>query len=203
MKPNMGKIIIVEGYLASGKSTFARRLSKELNVPYLIKDTFKSAMFESVDAGHAEQSRFSVITFAAMMYVTERLLETGNPLIIEGNFVPQGVKPVDECGVIKALLEKYQAEALTFKFIADTRVLHKRFIERNRTPERGRANTASYEPTYDEINTWCKNLDAFSAGGEVITVDTSDFGAVDFSRLVEAARIFINCNKEFLLLESV
>ncbi len=37
-----GKIIIIEGYLASGKSTFARKLSKETGVPCFIKDTFKS-----------------------------------------------------------------------------------------------------------------------------------------------------------------
>ena len=35
------RIIIVTGYLASGKSSFALRLSKELNVPYFIKDTFE------------------------------------------------------------------------------------------------------------------------------------------------------------------
>ena len=34
------KIIIVEGYLASGKSTFALRLSETVGIPYLIKDTF-------------------------------------------------------------------------------------------------------------------------------------------------------------------
>ena len=34
------KIIVIEGYLASGMSTFALRLSKSLFVPYLIKDTF-------------------------------------------------------------------------------------------------------------------------------------------------------------------
>lgn len=38
------KIIIVEGYLASGKSTFALKLSESLTIPYFIKDTFKIAL---------------------------------------------------------------------------------------------------------------------------------------------------------------
>ena len=41
-------IIIIEGYLASGKSTFARLLSKTLSIPYIVKDTFKIALCESV-----------------------------------------------------------------------------------------------------------------------------------------------------------
>jgi deoxyadenosine/deoxycytidine kinase len=43
----MSKVIVVEGYLAAGKSTFTRQLSKAINVPYLIKDTFKIALCES------------------------------------------------------------------------------------------------------------------------------------------------------------
>jgi predicted kinase len=189
----MGKIIIIQGYLASGKSTFARRLSKELNVPCLVKDNFKSAIFDSVNASQSESSRFSVMTFAGMMYVTERLLETGKPVIIEGNFVPPGVKPVDECGVIKALISKYQCEPLTFKFTGDTRVLHRRFVEREKTPERGKANAGAGEPpTLEEFITYCQNLEAFNVGGEVVAVDTSDFDRVDFTRLIEAARLFLS-----------
>ena len=42
------KIIVIEGYLASGKSTFAVQLSKTLTIPYLIKDTFKIALCSSL-----------------------------------------------------------------------------------------------------------------------------------------------------------
>jgi len=87
------RIIVVEGYLASGKSTFARQLSNVAKVPYLIKDTFKIALCQNITVvGRDESSRFSLVTFDAMMYVMERLFESGYPLIIEGNFVPLGVK---------------------------------------------------------------------------------------------------------------
>ena len=35
------KIILVSGYCATGKSTFARNLSQSLNIPCFIKDTIK------------------------------------------------------------------------------------------------------------------------------------------------------------------
>ena len=78
------KIIVIEGYLASGKSTFALQLSKSLLVPYLIKDTFKIALCKNVSvANRTESSVFSTVTFDGMMYVTERMLETGIPIFRE------------------------------------------------------------------------------------------------------------------------
>jgi predicted kinase len=188
-----GKIIIVTGYLASGKSTFAHLLSKETNVPYLIKDTFKITLCDSVAiANREESSRFSTVTFNAMMYVTERLMETSSPIIIEGNFVPAGIKKTDEAGVIKALTGKYGFEPLTFKFSGDTQILHKRFMEREKTPERGQANMMFAEIPYSDFDRYCRNLGGFDVGGKIIEVDTTDFNNVDFGSLIETARVFLN-----------
>lgn len=186
------KIIIIEGYLASGKSTFALRLSKSINVPYLIKDTFKTALCASVPINRREESsKFSTVTFDAMMYATERLLEVGYPIIIEGNFVPTGVKKADEAGTIKALIDKYAYIPLTYKFVGDTQVLHKRYVERDKLPERGQANMMFSEPLLSDFEKYCSNLDAFTVGGKVIEIDTTDFSKVDFEMLVETARLFI------------
>lgn len=135
------KIIIIEGYLATGKSTFALQLSKSLNIPYLIKDTFKIALCKNVSvAGRTESSVFSTVTFDGMMYVAERMLETSNPIIMEGNFVPSGVKKIDEADAIKRLIDRYGYTSLDFKFMGDTRVLHQRFLEREKSAERGEVN---------------------------------------------------------------
>lgn len=188
----MNKIIVIEGYLASGKSTFARQLSMSLRIPYLIKDTFKIALCDSISITDRDvSSRFSAVTFDAMMYVTERLLEVGKPIIIEGNFVPAGLKKVDEAGIIKALIDKYKCQTLTYKFIGNTMELHKRFIEREKTPERGQANTMFCEVLYNDFDKLCRNLDNFNIGGEIIKVDTTDFSKVDFEAYIEKARLFI------------
>lgn len=186
------KIIIIGGYLASGKSTFARRLSRSIHVPYLMKDTFKTALCKSiVIADRKESSRFSAVTFDGMMYVAERIFETDNPLIIEGNFVPGGVKKTDEAGVIKGLIDKYDYTSLTFKFAGDTRILHERFVDREKTVERGRANKIGTEVPYERFDQWCHNFDNFNVGGEIIPVDTTDFTKVDFNTYIESARQFM------------
>lgn len=187
------KIIIVEGYLASGKSTFALSLSKAIGAPYLIKDTFKSALCKNIEiTNRSESSKFSVVTFDAMMYVVERLMEMGCPVIIEGNFAPSGMKKIDEAGEIKRLIETYEYQSLTYKFKGDTKVLHKRFVEREATAERGQANKLGFEVKYEDFDRWCQKLDPFDVGGEVIEVDTTDFNTVEFAKLVNVAKRFAN-----------
>lgn len=187
------KIVIIEGYLASGKSTFALQLSKLINVPYLVKDTFKIALCKNVSVtDRNERSLFSTVTFDAMMYVTERMFETGSPIIIEGNFVPAGIKKVDEAEVIKQLIDKYGYTSLTFKFVGDTQVLYKRFIERENTIERGQVNKIGFDVPYDTFDNWCHNLDNFDIGGEIVKVDTTDFNTVDFNNYIEIARKFMS-----------
>ena len=187
------KIIIVEGYLASGKSTFALKLSESLKIPYFIKDTFKIALCENISVNDRnESSRFSAVTFDGMMYAIERLFEVGYPVIIEGNFVPEGVKRIDESKIIRGIINKYSYKSLVFKFSGDTKILHRRFIERERLPERGQVNKMGFEPSYTEFDAWCHNLDKFDVGGKVIKIDTTDCSKVNFERYIEVARLFID-----------
>ena len=187
------KIIIIEGYLASGKSTFALQLSKSLNIPYLIKDTFKIALCKNVTVtNRTESSVFSAVTFDGMMYVAERMMETSTPIIIEGNFVPIGVKKVDEAGEIKRLIDKYNYASLDFKFMGDTRALHQRFLEREKTAERGEVNKIGEDVPFDMFNQWCHNLDDFDIGGETVRVDTTDFSNVNFDTCIKLAKGFMD-----------
>ena len=186
------KAIIIEGYLASGKSTFALRLSKSLHVPYLMKDTFKIALCEHISvAGRAESRVFSSVAFDGMMYVMERMLETGVPIIMEGNFVPAGVKKVDESGGIKRLIRQYGYASLDFKFTGDPRVLHRRFLEREKTAERGEVNKIGTDVPCGAFYQWCRDLDGFDIGGETVRVDTTDFSRVNFDAYIKLAKEFM------------
>ena len=187
------KIIIIAGYLASGKSTFALRLSKKISVPYMIKDTLKTAICTSIPITNREDGRrFSAATFDAIAYVTERFMETGYPLIIEGNFVMGGYMKLNEGEVIKSLIEKYKYQSLTYIFWGDTRVMCDRFNEREKTPERGQANQVFAELSYEDCEKWLPPLADFTVGGQIIKVDTTDFNKVDYDGLINTAHKFIN-----------
>ena len=183
------KVIVIEGYLAAGKSTFALQLSKSLNIPYLIKDTFKITLCKNIPVtNRTESSVFSTVTFDGMMYVVERMLETSAPIIIEGNFVPAGVKKVDEASVIKRLINKYNYTPLDFKFVGDTQ----RFLKREKTAERGEVNKFGIDVPYDTFNQWCHNLDSFDIGGETVRIDTTNFSSVNFMTYIKLAKGFMD-----------
>jgi len=186
------RIIIVAGHLAAGKTAFALRLSKELNVPCFIKDTFKEAICKSAPVTNREAGKlFSAVTFDAMTYAAGRLMEAGFPLILEGNFVPVEVKAADEEGIIEELIRKHGYGSLTFILIGDPRVLHERFTRREALPERGSANNIFSEFTYEDFLRSAEALGRFNAGGEIVNIDTTDFNAVDFDKYIEAARAFM------------
>ncbi len=187
------KIIIIQGYLAAGKSTFARQSAKELGLPCFVKDTFKMALCAGVPIeDQAVSSQFSAVTFDAMMYTAERLMEAGFPLMIEGNFLPAGIKKTDEAGTIRALIEKYGYRVLTFRFVGDIEVLYQRFLTREGSAERGKANTRFTLPTVGEFEQWCRNMDGFDVGGAVEEIDTTDFARTDFTRSICMAREFLS-----------
>jgi len=191
------KIIIITGYLASGKSTFARKLSKSLSIPCLIKDTFKIAICTNISVTSGEESSiYSSVTFDAMMYVVERHMETNTPIIIEGNFVPAGIKKTDESSFIQALIDKYNYKSLTFKFYGDTKILHTRYIERDILPERGGVNAFYKDVPHADFDTICHNLDSFCVGDKTIDIDTTDFNAVNFDKHIETAQSFINKSRQ-------
>ncbi len=185
------KIIVIRGYLASGKSTFATRLSETFNLPCFIKDTFKIALCKNIELhSRAEKSAFSAVTFDAMMFTAEQLMKCGVSLIIEGNFMPTGIKKIDEAGEIRSLVKKYRYDALVLDFSGDISVLYKRFTERESSSERGNVNTVG-TISQEVFNTWCHNMDGFVMGDNVIHIDTTDFNQVDFDEYIAEVEKFL------------
>jgi hypothetical protein len=133
-----------------------------------------------------------------MVYVTERLMEAGFPLIIEGNFTmryyAQREVPGGEGGVIKKLIGRYGYEPLTYIFYGDTNVLCDRFNARENTPARGQANQIFGKLTYEDCAALLPPLADFSVGGTRIQVDTTDFSKVDFDGLLAKAEDLLNNN---------
>lgn len=187
-----GKLIVIQGYLASGKSTFARLLCQRLQIPCLVKDDCKMAVCKHVEVEDRQQSsRFSTVAFDAMLWAAACVCGVGGSLILEGNFMPTGRKPVDEMGEIAALARRCGCQVLTFCFTGDTAVLHRRFLAREQTPERGAANRVMEQPDQKTFDGWCRRMDGFFVGGQTVRVDTTDFAAVDLEALAQRAVAFV------------
>lgn len=178
------KIILVGGYCAAGKSTFADRLSHELNIPYFVHDTID----ETICDGFGRESKVykmgsENVAFAIMLHITERFLQTGKSCILEGTL---GLKGINE---IKKLLEEYNCECLLFIFKGSPEVMFDRYVERDRSGERHWIHNPAYKGWF--INEMPKDKLEEAEVEQKIVVDTTSFEKVNYESLFETAKKFI------------
>jgi predicted kinase len=87
MKP--GRVIVVTGLPATGKSTLARELAHRHRLPLLAKDFIKEPLLDVLGAADAACSRrLSDASFATMFRLAAEWAAGGHEFLLEGNFRP-------------------------------------------------------------------------------------------------------------------
>lgn len=80
-------LVIILGSPASGKTTLAERLSRELGLACLCKDDVKEALFDVLGCPDRERSRLlSEASFTALVRLARTQLRVGCSCLIEGNW---------------------------------------------------------------------------------------------------------------------
>jgi predicted kinase len=197
----MSYLILVAGLPGTGKTLFARYLSKKISIPMVSKDLLKECLFDTVGfKSRQEKMALGVAACGIMYHVADLHLEIGQPVILENNF-ENASKP----GLCR-LIEKHTCKTVTVKFFAEANVLAKRFMLRDKSPERHRGHVINTqypepegagdikpEPFNPDIYFSAmkeRGMDIFSIGGEEILVDTTDFSFVCYDTIrskIEAA----------------
>ena len=188
--------ILVTGIPAAGKSTMAEAISERLKLPVISKDAVKELLFDNVGfQSREEKVNLGIAGMEIMYYVAGQLMKAGQSFILENNF-----EYSSEQG-IKNLLEKYQYSVLTITLTGDYKVIYRRFLERESTPDRHRGHVVndcypekkestpkelkaapiSYENFMHGIER--RGFDAFLVDGRQIKVDTTDFSKIDMEEL--------------------
>ena len=177
-----GRIILVGGYCATGKSTFSRKLSQKLNIPCFNKDTIKELLGDGFGPDNGMVFRKgSVVTFSLMLHIAESFLQAGKPCILESNF------KLIESGQLKALLDKYDFECLTFIFTGDLDVVYKRYSERERHWVHQSAGTSADSFKNGQLGGGLGE----AAIGQTVYVDATSFEKVDYEELFGVAERFV------------
>ena len=175
----MTHLVVVCGHPASGKSSLASHLSRELGIPLVAKDDIKERLFDSLGTGDLDWShRLGSASFAVLFDQVERHLQIGCDVIAEGNFRP------DWAGAdFDTILERTGGAVVTVVLDADIDVLQARFEERARSGERHPGHHA-----------WVDAPDAWEPyrppelPGPSIVVDTNDMDAIDLDDVVARVR---------------
>ena len=87
MPDNRPLLVIVGGTPASGKTTLANLLARELRLPLLARDTLKEALMDSLGSpSRARSMELGGASYALLFVVLDRLLDAGVGAILESNF---------------------------------------------------------------------------------------------------------------------
>ena len=82
-----GRLVILGGAPATGKTTLALALGASLGLPVLTKDDIKEALAEPFATGDRDWSRkLGQAAYSVLFAVAERILAAGNGLVLETNF---------------------------------------------------------------------------------------------------------------------
>lgn len=188
--------ILVTGMPAAGKSTMAEAIAERLKLPVISKDSVKELLFDHVGfQSRVEKVNLGIASMKIMYYAAGQLMKAGQPFILENNF-----EYSSEHG-IKKLLEQYQYSALTITLTGDYKVIYRRFLERESSPDRHRGHvvndcypekkedkpktpktkTISYEDFVHGIEQ--RGFDRFCVNGTQMKVDTTDFSKINMEEL--------------------
>ncbi len=177
-------LVIVTGPPGAGKTTLGRRLAERVRLPYISKDGFKETLFETLGWSDRDWSqRLGAASVALLYHVAEALLAAGQSLIVESNFWPALANPR-----MLALQRAYGCDILQLYCTAAPDVLTQRYRARWQNGER---HPGHVEDTRLADFDAALRADAYaplSVGGRMLTVDTTDFAAVDEQALVAAVR---------------
>lgn len=188
--------ILIAGAPASGKTTLARGLSKELRLPAVSKDEIKELLFDSVGFRCREEKvALGRGSEKLLYYFAAQLLDAGQQLILENNF-----ENGSEQG-LKALLEPRGCRALTLLLQADPDALYARFRQRESSPARhlGHVFNTCYPPPPDAPRPCPLSRDQFFSGikargmldfhfGQTLPIDATFPESISIPALAEEIR---------------
>jgi len=177
------KLIIVNGLPATGKSTIAKSISSELDIPMIGKDDIKEFLFDTLGVKDRKWSTtLGKASSNALYNIADILLADGHSIIIESAFFVDYTKPK-----IDSLVEKYHPIVIEVYCSASQEIRRQRFINRAESGQRhvGHVDHTNFLKDIDP-----EPLDTYApiGVGRLLTVDTSSSIAVNINTLCETIR---------------
>jgi predicted kinase len=171
-----GRLVIVGGAPATGKTTLALALGKSLGLPVITKDDIKESLAAPFKTGDREWSRqLGAAAYSVLFTIAERILAGGQGLILESNF---------HRGIADEPLRALAARAPTVVIVCHTPDARQRFAER---AARGRHRVHIDGAVLEE---WSGDDSAhqIDIGTPLLLVETTDGYMPDLDHIVAFAR---------------
>jgi predicted kinase len=171
----------------AGKTTLARKLAKDLDLPQIGKDDMKEFLFDKMGSRDREWSRMLGKAVSQMLYpLADTILADGNNFILESAFHHEFASK--DLGDIVA---KRKIKCLEIYCYLDAQERKRRFIQRNESGERhlGHVDAYNYAGPNEETD---QEVYAPLGLGELFKVDTTHFGEPEYEMLRRRVTAFLN-----------
>ena len=166
----MGKLLLITGDIAAGKSIFSEILSKRYKITVYQKDTLKEVLGDTIGFHDREENkRLSDAAIEIMCHIFSKVVVTGNSLILESNFHEDELKKLHE------IAHNNQYDVLALVLRGDAEILYDRYLfcmnEENRHPVH---LSTSLHIKEDFIRTaeWIRNENVI---GDTLLVEANNF----------------------------
>lgn len=184
---NQFPIIIITGPTCTGKSTLAKKVSEEFDLPIIGKDEIKELLFDTLGSKDREWSKKLGVASIELLYMfIKKFLKVGKPFIIEANF-----RAERDSETFQRLQREYNFFPIQINCKCDGEVLFERFKKRSKSGQRhlGHQDHLNYEEFKPTILQGGR--EPLDIEGKVIDFDSTDLEAIDYETIFEEIRSVI------------
>ena len=180
-------LIIVSGFSCTGKTALARKIGKSLSLPVFGRDDFKESLFNSLGYSDRQWSKkLGVASYKLLYLAIEKLLGTGNSLIVESNF-----KVKSDTEKLKRLKAIYQCSLIQIHCYVEIPLALARFRQRAESGKRhpGHVDRLNYEEM--ECNFNKGGYEIIDICDLTIKVDTTNFEEIDYHNILNQIQNYL------------
>lgn len=176
----MGKLLLIMGDLATGKSTFAHMLSQRYDTVVFYKDAIKEVLGDTIGfSNRAENKKLSVATAELMSLIFSGFGKRNKNLILESNF------RIAELEVLHKIAAEYGYQVLTLVLNGDAEILHQRYLNRMHNENRHPVHLCAEFNTREGFQAYIESLRVPELPGSVLRIRADDFSYQQDPALLE------------------
>jgi predicted kinase len=179
-------VIIVNGLPGTGKTTLAKRLAVDAQLPVLHRDGIYETLYDALACQtHGSPPLLGPATFTMLHYVAGSLLAVGQSVIIEGFF---GLPEVGRAEFLQ-LQQAHDFEPFQIQCKTDGRVLLERFLARAGSAERHICHRDLEFVERNKERMLQGDHTPLALGGQVVEIDTTTPHSFDYADVLQQVRL--------------